>query len=99
MSLTCTNCSSKRIAIKQEKVFLGVLGSVVLIPIAAAFGLKAGLIALFIAACKGNANAANLLRVKLKLMQESQRLGSFFYCEDCKRDLSLEDVFHQVTGK
>lgn len=64
-------------------------------PLAAAVGLKAGLIALAVATFQGNRQAGQLLKLKVKLMQASHELGSFFVCKNCGCDVSVGDVFKQ----
>ena len=46
-----------------------------MVPLAAAFGLKAGLVALGAAAWQGNRKAGELLRIKAMLMRESEKMG------------------------
>lgn len=95
MAITCPHCSGK-VKPKWSKIALVVGGSVAMAPLAAAFGLKAGLVALGMAAWHGNRNAANLLRIKLQLMKASHEMGSFFVCGRCDRDVSVSEVFDQL---
>jgi DNA-directed RNA polymerase subunit RPC12/RpoP len=95
MDVKCRHCSGK-VTMKADKILLAVGGAAIMVPLAAAFGLKAGLIALICAAWGGNANAARLLQLKLRLMKESQRLGSFFHCSQCGKDAGIEEVFSQI---
>src|ERR1051326_9086896 len=84
MSVKCAECGGK-VTVRQEKVLLVVGGTAIMWPLAAAVGLKAGLLALIAAAWGGNANADRLLQLKLRLMQASQKMGAFFYCSHCGR--------------
>jgi hypothetical protein len=95
MAVTCAHCGGG-ISMKMSKVALAVGGSVAMIPLAAAFGLKAGLIALGVAAWQGNKNALQLLRLKQQLMLASEKAGSFFYCSKCGKDASVSEVFSQL---
>lgn len=67
-----------------------------MIPLAAAFGLKAGFVALGIAAIGGNMQALKLARLKMMLIEASQKMGGFFYCDDCGKDADITDVFRQL---
>lgn len=98
MKLHCTHCNSSNIGVKNEKVALTALGAAVTGPLAVMLGLKAGLIAIIVAAFQGNRNASNLLRMKMQLMQASSKVGSFFYCKSCSKDISVSDAFNQITS-
>src|SRR5579862_1620085 len=95
MSVRCKDCNGE-VAIKLDKVLLAVGGAAVMAPLAAAFGLKAGLISLATAALQGRPHAAKLLELKARLMVASSKMGSFFYCKDCKNDVSVTHVFNQL---
>lgn len=95
MAVKCGHCGAG-ISMKISKVALAVGGSVAMIPLAAAFGLKAGLIALGVAAWQGNSNALQLLRLKQQLMKASEKCGCFFYCSSCGKDASVGEVFSQL---
>ena len=95
MAVKCGHCGAG-VSMKMSKVALALGGSVAMIPLAAAFGLKAGLIALGVAAWQGNKNATQLLRLKQQLMMASERCGSFFYCSKCGKDASIGEVFNQL---
>lgn len=64
---------------KWSKVAVALGGTAAMIPLAAIFGLKASLLALFAASLKGNRQASELLRIKIRLMQQSESMGSFSY--------------------
>ena len=95
MAVKCGHCGAG-VSMKMSKIALAVGGSIAMIPLAAAFGLKAGLIALGVAAWQGNKNATQLLRLKQQLMMASERCGSFFYCSKCGKDASIGEVFNQL---
>lgn len=95
MAVKCAHCHGS-ISMKMSKVAIAVGGSVAMIPLAAAFGLKAGLIALGVAAWQGNKNALQMLRLKQQLMLASEKCGSFFYCSKCGKDASVSEVFSQL---
>ena len=96
MSINCSSCGGK-VKPNWDKIAIAVGGSAVMIPLAALVGLKAGLIALCVAAWGGNKSAVHLLRLKVKLMEASRRQGSFFVCGSCGRHASVEEVFNQLT--
>lgn len=95
MSVTCSHCGGN-VTMKPEKLMIVIGGSVIMAPLAAAFGLKAGQIALLAAAWGGNANASRLLQLKMQLMKQSNKLGSFFHCTVCHKDATVEEVFRQI---
>lgn len=95
MAINCPRCNGT-IKPKWSKIALVVCGSAAMAPLAAALGLKAGLFALIAAAWGGNRNAVHLLRLKMKLMQASHEMGSYFQCGACNRDASVEEVFSQL---
>lgn len=95
MAVICKHCQGS-VRIRMSRVALAVGGSVAMIPLAAAFGLKSGLIALGVAAWQGNRNAWQLLRLKQQLMLASEKCGSFFFCSKCGKDASVSEVFSQL---
>jgi ssDNA-binding Zn-finger/Zn-ribbon topoisomerase 1 len=95
MNVVCPECQSM-IKPKWSKVAVALGGTAAMIPLAAIFGLKAGLLALFAASLKGNRQASELLRIKIRLMQQSERMGSFFVCSNCRRDASVHEVWQQL---
>ena len=95
MAIECKHCGGK-VRPKASKIAVALGGSVAMAPLAAAVGLKAGLIALAVAAFHGNRDASRLLKLKMQLMSASQKMGSFFYCKNCERDASVADVFNQI---
>lgn len=95
MNVVCPECQSM-IKPKWSEVAVALGGTAAMIPLAAIFGLKAGLLALFAASLKGNRQASELLRIKILLMQQSERMGSFFVCSNCRRDASVHEVWQQL---
>lgn len=89
----CGRCGAT-IEPNWEKLALALGGSAAVSLLAAAFGLAGGgWIALLGAAVGGSAAARQLLQLKAKLLEQGQRLGSFFKCGGCHRDVSILEVF------
>ena len=95
MAIKCVHCNGS-VKAKGSKIALAVGGSALMAPLAAAVGLKAGLIALAIATFHGNRQAGQLLKLKLRLMKASHELGTFFVCKECGCDASIGEVFSQL---
>jgi hypothetical protein len=95
MAITCSRCGGG-IKPKLTKIGLVLGGAALMAPLAAAFGLKAGLGALIIGTVRGTPHAAQLLQLKLRLMKASHDMGSFFECGSCGHDASVGEVFSQL---
>jgi NADH:ubiquinone oxidoreductase subunit F (NADH-binding) len=95
MEITCSSCGGG-IKPKWTKIAVVAGGAAVMAPLAAMFGLKAGLFALGAAALSGRPHAAQLLQMKIRLMKASHDMGSFFQCGSCGRDAPVAEVFSQL---
>ena len=89
---TRCNCGGK-ISPNMDKIGTVLGGGLLVTAIAAAFGLGGGWLALGAATLGGNAMARTLLQAKVRLVQQSQRMGDFFKCDRCGRGVGVIEAF------
>ena len=86
--MKCKECGGKiKPNMNKFKVVLG--GSAAIMLAGLLLGTPTGWLALFAA---GTPQAAQIARAKLKLLQESNKAGSYFECEQCARDVGIVEA-------
>ncbi|MHC5539971.1 hypothetical protein ACYOEI_17260 [Singulisphaera rosea] len=91
MTLTCKTCGG-RVKPKTKKVATVLGGTAMVMAAGAVMGVSTGWLALLAAAWSGSRDATKIIHMKIKLMQESQKLGSYFVCSGCGRDVDILEV-------
>lgn len=92
----CKKCGGK-IKINLEKIMLVVGGGAALMAVGMALGVPTGTLAVLGAFASGTLPKSNfyplIVRAKVALAEESDRLGSYAKCRDCCRDISVSELF------
>jgi hypothetical protein len=92
MAMTCRRCGGP-VRANKEKLAVVLGGTAAMMLIGLMLATPVGWLALIPAALAGSKQANQLLQMKIRLAHASQRAGGYFWCDDCQRDVPLDEVF------